>query len=62
MEANLKINECFNSNDKRCLLLYKPRSGKTFTTIYNIRENNYKNVVILSSLSEFLITNGKKIL
>jgi len=49
IEANNKINECFNSNDKRCLLAHKPRSGKTFTTIYNIKENNYKNVVILTS-------------
>ncbi len=47
IEANTKINECFNSDDKRCLLAHKPRSGKTFTTIYNIKENNYKNVVIL---------------
>lgn len=47
IEANSKINECFNSDDKRCLLAHKPRSGKTFTTIYNIKENNYKNVVIL---------------
>jgi hypothetical protein len=47
IEANIKINECFNSDDKRCLLAHKPRSGKTFTTIYNIKENNYKNVVIL---------------
>lgn len=49
IEANTKINECFNSDDKRCLLAHKPRSGKTFTTIYNIKENNYKNVVILTS-------------
>lgn len=49
IEANTKINECFNSTDKRCLLAHKPRSGKTFTTIYNIKENNYKNVVILTS-------------
>jgi superfamily II DNA or RNA helicase len=49
IEANLKINECFNSDEKRCLLSHKPRSGKTFTTIYNIKENNYKNVVILTS-------------
>ena len=49
VEANIKINECFNSDDKRCLLAHKPRSGKTFTTIYNIKENNYKNVVILTS-------------
>lgn len=49
IEANNKINECFNSVDKRCLLAHKPRSGKTFTTIYNIKENNYKNVVILTS-------------
>jgi len=49
IEANTKINECFNSDDRRCLLAHKPRSGKTFTTIYNIRENNYKNVVILTS-------------
>lgn len=49
IEANSKINECFNSDDKRCLLAHKPRSGKTFTTIYNIKENNYKNVVILTS-------------
>lgn len=49
IEANKKINECFVSEDKRCLLAHKPRSGKTFTTIYNIKENNYKNVVILTS-------------
>lgn len=49
IEANDKINECFKSDDKRCLLAHKPRSGKTFTTIYNIKENNYKNVVILTS-------------
>ena len=49
IEANKKINECFNSDDKRCLLAHKPRSGKTFTTIFNIKENNYKNVVILTS-------------
>ena len=49
IEANIKINECFNSDDKRCLLAHKPRSGKTFTTIYNIKENDYKNVVILTS-------------
>ncbi len=49
IEANNKINECFKSEDKRCLLAHKPRSGKTFTTIYNIKENNYKNVVILTS-------------
>lgn len=49
VEANIKINECFNSDDKRCLLAHKPRSGKTFTTIYNIKENDYKNVVILTS-------------
>ena len=49
IESNTKINECFNSDDKRCLLAHKPRSGKTFTTIYNIKENNYKNVVILTS-------------
>lgn len=49
IEANNKINECFNSDDKKCLLAHKPRSGKTFTTIYNIKENNYKNVVILTS-------------
>ena len=49
IDANSKINECFNSYDKRCLLAHKPRSGKTFTTIYNIKENNYKNVVILTS-------------
>lgn len=49
IESNTKINECFNSTDKRCLLSHKPRSGKTFTTIYNIKENNYKNVVILTS-------------
>jgi len=49
IEANTKINECFNSDDKRCLLAHKPRSGKTFTTIYNIKDNNYKNVVILTS-------------
>jgi len=49
IESNTKINECFNSTDKRCLLAHKPRSGKTFTTIYNIKENNYKNVVILTS-------------
>jgi site-specific DNA-methyltransferase (adenine-specific) len=49
IEANSKINECFNSDDKRCLLAHKPRSGKTFTTIYNIKENNYKNVAILTS-------------
>lgn len=49
IEANTKINECFNSDDKRCLLAHKSRSGKTFITIYNIKENNYKNVVILTS-------------
>jgi superfamily II DNA or RNA helicase len=49
IEANVKINECFNSDDKQCLLAHKPRSGKTFTTIYNIKENDYKNVVILTS-------------
>lgn len=49
IESNIKINECFNSDDKICLLAHKPRSGKTFTTIYNIKENNYKNVVILTS-------------
>jgi superfamily II DNA or RNA helicase len=49
IEANDKINECFNSDDKRCLLAHKPRSGKTFTTIYNIKENKYENVVILTS-------------
>jgi superfamily II DNA or RNA helicase len=49
VQANTKINDCFNSDDKRCLLAHKPRSGKTFTTIYNIKENNYKNVVILTS-------------
>jgi superfamily II DNA or RNA helicase len=49
IDANIKINECFNSDDKRCLLAHKPRSGKTFTTIHNIKENNYKNVVILTS-------------
>lgn len=49
VQANNKINECFNSDNKRCLLAHKPRSGKTFTTIYNIKENNYKNVVILTS-------------
>lgn len=49
VQANTKINECFNSDDKRCLLAHKPRSGKTFTTIHNIKENNYKNVVILTS-------------
>jgi hypothetical protein len=49
IEANIKINECFNSDDKKCLLAHKPRSGKTFTTIFNIKENNYKNVVILTS-------------
>ena len=47
--ANTKINECFESDDKRCLLAHKPRSGKTFTTTYNIIQNNYKNVVILTS-------------
>jgi superfamily II DNA or RNA helicase len=30
-------------------LFHKPRSGKTFITIYNIKENNYKNVIILTS-------------
>jgi superfamily II DNA or RNA helicase len=49
VDANKKINECFNSGDKRVLLAHKPRSGKTFTTIYNIKENNYKRVVILTS-------------
>lgn len=49
VEANAKINECFRSDDKKCLLAHKPRSGKTFTTIFNIKENNYKNVVILTS-------------
>ena len=49
IEANQKINECFNTDDKKCLLAHKPRSGKTFTTIFNIKENNYKNVVILTS-------------
>jgi superfamily II DNA or RNA helicase len=49
IEANDKINECFSSLDKRCLLAHKPRSGKTFTTIFNIKENNYRNVVILTS-------------
>ena len=49
IEANTKINKCFNSDDKRCLLAHKPRSGKTFITIHNIKENNYKNVVILTS-------------
>lgn len=47
--ANSKIDERFNSDDKRCLLAHKPRSGKTFTTVYNINKNNYKNVVILTS-------------
>jgi hypothetical protein len=49
IEANNKINECFKSDEKRCLLAHKPRSGKTYTTIYHIKENNYKNVVILTS-------------
>lgn len=49
IEANNKINGCFSSDDKRCLLAHKPRSGKTFTTIFNIKENDYKNVVILTS-------------
>ena len=49
VEANNKINECFSSFDKKCLLAHKPRSGKTFTTIFNIKENNYKNVLILTS-------------
>lgn len=47
--ADSKIDECFNSNDKKCLLAHKPRSGKTFTTIHHIKKNNYKNVVILTS-------------
>lgn len=49
IEANKKINECFLSDNKRCLLNHKPRSGKTYITIYNIKENNYKNVIILTS-------------
>jgi superfamily II DNA or RNA helicase/tRNA1(Val) A37 N6-methylase TrmN6 len=48
IEANNKINQCF-TDGKLCLLAHKPRSGKTFTTIYNIKENGYKNVLILTS-------------
>ena len=49
IEADNKIDECFASNDKKCLLHHKPRSGKTFITLYNIKKNQYKNVVILTS-------------
>jgi len=48
VEANDKINQCFK-DDKLCLLAHKPRSGKTFTTLYNIKQNNYTNVLILTS-------------
>lgn len=48
-EAIKKIKEVFQSNDKRCLLNHKPRSGKTFTTLYHIKEEGYKNVAILTS-------------
>ena len=49
IESNKKINECFASDNKRCLLMHKPRSGKTFLTIYNNKENNYQNTIILTS-------------
>jgi len=49
ISADQKIDECFASNDKKCLLHHKPRSGKTFITLYNIKKNQYKNVAILTS-------------
>jgi len=49
IEANSKINECFKTDDKRCLLNHKPRSGKTFTSLFHIKEKQYKNVAILTS-------------
>lgn len=51
IQANIKINECFNSDDKRCLLAHKPRSGKTFTTIYMfllIENGQMNNCLIIS--------------
>lgn len=49
ISANNFMNECFSKSDKKCLLAHKPRSGKTYVTAYNIRENGYKNTVILTS-------------
>jgi superfamily II DNA or RNA helicase len=49
VEADIKMDECLNSGENRCLLAHKPRSGKTFITLNNIRKNNYKKVVILTS-------------
>jgi superfamily II DNA or RNA helicase len=49
VDADIKMDECLNSGENRCLLAHKPRSGKTFITLNNIRKNNYKKVVILTS-------------
>jgi superfamily II DNA or RNA helicase len=49
VEADKKIDECFNSNDKKCLLAHKPRSGKTYIATNHIRKNAYKNTLILTS-------------
>ena len=49
IEADKKIDESFVNGEKKCLLAHKPRSGKTFITIHNIKKNNYKNVIVLTS-------------
>lgn len=65
VEGNNKINNCFESDDKKCLLFNKPRSGKTYTTLYHIIEHKYDNIIILTSYPilnyqwEDIISNSK---
>lgn len=47
--ALLKIEKCFNTEHKKCLLNHKPRSGKTYITLTHIKNNQYKLVAILTS-------------
>jgi superfamily II DNA or RNA helicase len=49
IEADEMIDFCFASDDKKCLLAHKPRAGKTYITIHNIRKNRYKNTIILTA-------------
>ena len=48
-EASKFINERFDSDDKKCLIFHKCRSGKTFITGKHIQENRYDNVLFVTN-------------
>ena len=48
-EASKFINGRFDSDDKKCLIFHKCRSGKTFITGKHIQENGYDNVLFVTN-------------